>query len=444
MLPSKLPLSVIGLGKLGSPLAVIFAAKGFPTLGLDINKKYVDAINHGRAPVVEPFLQEYLDKGKQNIRATQNYREIIDESDFTFLIVPTPSGSDHHFSDEYLKQALKELASALKESRKSFHNFVIVSTVSPGTIEKSLIPWIQEHSGRTVNEGFAIAYNPEFIALGDVINGLLKPDIVLIGESNKEIGDQLEKLYLEYICENKPYMARMSIISAEIAKISLNAFITMKISYANTLANICEKIPGADIDAITKAIGADKRVSPHYLKGGMPFGGACFPRDSRAFAAFAKEYGVDAKLARATDEINELQVPLLKQKIIEHLPEEKTVAVLGLAFKPDTPVIEESPSIKLIELLLRKGIQVVAYDPLAMEATKEIFGDKIIYAVSPQDALRKSSCAVIATRHKEFQELGEEHIIHNPTIIIDCWRNLGHLKNSPKVRYVGLGLHLSS
>lgn len=435
----KQKLSVIGLGKLGAPLAVVFASKGFPTLGLDIYKPFVDAINEGKAPVVEPFLQEYLDKCRDNIRATQDYKEVIDKTDFTFLIVPTPSRPDHHFSDEHLKQALKELASALKESSKPRHNFVIVSTVSPGTIDKSLIPWIEEYSGRKVNEGFGIAYNPEFIALGDVINGLLKPDLVLIGEGDKEIGEQLEKMYREDICENNPYIARMSIISAEIAKISLNAYVTMKISYANTLANICEKIPGADVDAITKAIGADKRISPYYLKGGMPFAGTCFPRDSRAFAAFAREYGIDAKLAKATDEINELQVPLLAQKVAKHLPEDKTVAVLGLAFKPDTPVIEESPSIKLIELLLEKGIKVVAHDPLAMEAVKEVLGDKIIYVSSPQEALKHASCAIIATRHKEYLALSQEDIVRNPTVIIDCWRILGHLKTSPKVRYIPLG-----
>lgn len=439
---SKSKISVIGLGKLGAPLAVIFAYKGFPTFGFDIYKPFVDAINSGQATVVEPFLQEYLNKAKNNLRATQDYREVIENSDFTFLIVPTPSRPDHHFSDEYLKQALKELAVALKESDKSWHNFVIVSTVSPGTINNSLIPWIEQYSCRKVNQGFSIAYNPEFIALGDVINGLLKPDMVLIGESNKEIGEQLEKMYREAILENDAKIARMSIISAEITKLSLNAFVTMKISYANTLANICEKIPGADVDAITSALGADKRISPYYLKGGLPFAGPCFPRDSRAFLAFAKEYGVDAKLARATDEINEAQIPLLEQKIMDNLPSDMVIAILGLAYKPDTPVIEESPSIKLIERLLEKEVKIVAHDPLAADEVRKLFGEKIVYASSTQEALQKASLVIITTRHKGYAKLTENDIFHNPTVIIDCWRELGHLKNSPKVRYVPLGVYV--
>lgn len=435
----KHKISVIGLGKLGSPLAAVFAAKGFPTLGLDIYKPFVDAINQGKAPVEEPLLQEYLDKGKSNLRATQNWQEVIAESDFTFLIVPTPSRPDHHFSDEYLKQALKELALALKESQKPWHNFVIVSTVSPGTINKSLIPWIEKYSGRKVNEGFTIAYNPEFIALGEVINGLLKPDLVLIGESNKEIGDQLEKMYRDYILENKAYIARMSIISAEITKISLNAFVTMKISFANTLGNICEKIADADVDAITKALGADKRISPYYLKAGLPFAGPCFPRDSRAFSAFAKQYGISAELAEATDEINDIQIQFLANKVFEAADPEKPVGILGLAYKPNTPVIEESPAIKLIALLLEKGFKVIVYDPLAVENTKQVFGDKIEYAYSVKEVFEKSPFVVITTQDKEYKDISESDIVHFPTTILDCWREVRHLENSSKVNYIALG-----
>lgn len=438
----KQKISVIGLGKLGAPLAVAFAAKGFRVVGLDIHKPFVDAINEGKAPVVEPKLQEYLDKGRKNISATQDYGEVIRESDITFLVVPTPSREDGHFSDEFLKNALAELGRELKASGKGYHTFVITSTVSPATCESSLIPLLEKTSGRKLTNGFGFAYNPEFIALGEVISGLLNPDLLLIGESDQKVGDLLEAIYRDTLDNwGKAYVARMSLVSAEIAKIAVNAYVTMKISYANTLASICEHIPGANVDDITRALGADKRISPHFLKAGPPFAGPCFPRDSRAFVAFANEYGVDATLARATDEINELQIKNLAEKVLEYLPQDKKVAILGLAYKPNTPVIEESPAIKLIEELLRRGIEVAAYDPLAVEHTKAVFGDKISYLSSAKEAFSAASCVVVTTRDKEFLELQEKDIIHNPTTVIDCWRMLEDFKSSLKVRYVGLGQH---
>lgn len=434
----KPKLSFIGLGKLGSPAAIVFASRGFQVLALDINEKYVQAVNAGKAPVAEYRLQEYLDKAKGNIRATQNYGELVAGTDVTFLITPTPSLPDGNFSDAYLKNALKDLALELKQSKKPFHTFVIVSTVSPGTTGKSLIPWIEQHSERKFNEGFGIAYNPEFIALGDVIKGLLQPDMVLIGEGSKETGDLMEDIYKE-VCENKPNIARMSIVSAEIAKISLNVYVTTKISFANTLANICEQVPGADVDAITRALGSDKRISPYYLSGGLSFGGPCFPRDGRAFVAFAKNCGVDAKIARATDEINQLQVPNLVKKTLKYLPENKAVAVLGLAYKPNTPVIEESPSVTLVEELLKNGVMVTVYDPFAMDNARSLWNDKVFYASSAKAALERSSLCIFATKEPEFTALGADDVAHEPTTLIDCWRMFDPAKFGKKINYVAVG-----
>ncbi|KKU85883.1 MAG: hypothetical protein A2667_00780 [Candidatus Wildermuthbacteria bacterium RIFCSPHIGHO2_01_FULL_47_27] len=438
-MPEKPKLSFIGLGKLGSPAATVFASRGFPVVALDINEKYVRAVNDGIAPVVEPKLQEYLNKARGNIRATQNYGELIAESDITFLIIPTPSLPDGHFSDAYLKDALKDLAAELRQSRKPFHIFVIVSTVSPGTVEKSLIPWIERHSARKFNEGFGVAYNPEFIALGDVINGLLRPDMVLIGEGSKEVGELLEDIYGS-VCENKPNIARMSIVSAEIAKISLNVYVTTKISFANTLANVCEQVPGADVDAITRALGADKRISPYYLSGGLSFGGPCFPRDGRAFVAFAKNCGIDAKIAKATDEINQRQIPNLVKTALKYLPEhKKAAAVFGLAYKPSTPVIEESPAVALVDELLKNGVMVTVYDPLAMDNAKALWSDKVFYASSVKAALEAAPLCIFTTKESEFMALSADDIVHEPTTIIDCWRMFDPAKLGKKVKYVAVG-----
>ena len=433
-------LSVVGLGKLGACTAACFAYRGFEVIGIDVNRDLVDAVNQGEAPVVEPNLQELMTAAGKRLTATQDYQKIVCDSDVTFLIVPTPSQADGNFSDQYLRDAIKKLSAALKSHSKASHLFAVTSTVSPGTTEQSLIPLIASASGRKLNDGFEVCYNPEFIALGSVIKDFLNPDLVLIGQSCTGAGDKLEAIY-KTACQSKPYVARMSLVSAEIAKISLNSYVTMKISFANTLANICESVPGSNVDDISRALGADKRISPHYLRGGLAFGGPCFPRDNRAFAAFARTYGVDAVLAGGTDTVNRLQTKHLVECVLKHISESNSseVAVLGLTYKPNTPVIEESPSIKLIEQLLANEVDVVVYDPLAMKNARDWFGDKIRYASSVKDCFALASVCVITTLAEEFRAIDDSYVRHNPTTIIDCWRMLDPSKFSTKVNYLMLG-----
>ncbi|MBI2288563.1 MAG: UDP-glucose/GDP-mannose dehydrogenase family protein, partial [Chloroflexi bacterium] len=301
-----------------------------------------------------------------------------------------------------------------------------------------LIPLIEKHSARKLNEGFGVCYSPEFIALGSVINDFLNPDLVLIGESDTHAGDRLTKIY-ETACENKPYIARMSVVSAEITKISLNSYITMKISFANTLANICEAIPGADVDAISKALGADKRISPYYLKGGLAYGGPCFPRDNKAFVSFTRKFGREARLAQATDEVNQEQIQHLKSLVLKHLPDDRKISIVGLAYKPNTPVIEESAAIKLIEELLTKDGEITVYDPLAMDNAREMFADTISYASSLRECLSSSSCWIFTLPYNELKTIDDSFITSNPTTIVDCWRTVDTTRLSSKIKYIALG-----
>jgi UDPglucose 6-dehydrogenase len=434
-------LSVIGLGKLGLCSAACFALKGFEVIGVDINKDLLDAINNSIAPFYEPKLQELITSVKGKLRSTQDYKEAITKSDITFVIIPTPSRHDGNLSDEYIQDVLKHLSLALKEANKRYHLFVITSTVSPGTVDGNIIPLIESVSGKKINQDFGVCYNPEFIALGSVIKDFLNPDLVLIGESDKVAGDKLEKIY-KIECENKPYIARMSLVSAEITKLSLNSYITMKISFANTLANICETIPGANIDDVTRALGADKRVSPYYLKGGPSFGGPCFPRDNRAFVAFAKKYGSDAMLIKTTDAVNMRQISHIVDRVLACLSDSnhKVVSVLGLAYKPSTPIIDESLGVRIIQELLKKtDSRIVAYDPLAMDNARAHFGENIHYASSAKDCLTYSSLCIITTPHDEFRSIDNSFIIHNPTTIIDCWRIIDPTRFGGEVRYIALG-----
>ena len=433
-------LSVVGLGKLGICNAACFASMGYPVIGVDINKNTVDLLNEGKTLIEEPGLKELIAASAGKIQATQDYAEALTNSDTTFLIVPTPSRPDGHFSDRYLQEALRHLAEAFKK-KNAYHLFVITSTVSPGTIEANLIPLIESISGKKLNKDFGVCYNPEFIALGSVIKDFLNPDMVLIGESDKMAGDKLHDIYTA-VCKSKPCIARMSIISAEITKISLNSYVTMKISFANTLANICQSIPKANIDDITKALGADRRISPYFLKGGLSYGGPCFPRDNRAFSAFAQKYGIDAKLAKTTDDINNFQVTHLRDLVLEYTPDENNknvISILGLAYKPNTPIIEESPSIKLIEELLEKDLEIIVYDPLAMDNARAYFGDNVLYASSVKDCFAHSSLFIITTQLDEFKRIDETYIVHHPTTIIDCWRMLDSSKLGKNVNYIPYG-----
>jgi len=433
-------ISVIGLGKLGACTAACFAYKGHEVVGVDVDKKTVDLVNEGRAPVVEPRLQEIITTAGRRLRATQDFEEAMQSSEVTFLLTPTPSEPQGHFSDRYVRAAVEPLARSLGRLNKSYHLFVVTSTVSPGTTTERLIPLLEEHSGKRVNRDFGVCYNPEFIALGTVIRDFLNPDLLLIGQSDETAGDQLVSLYRD-VHENQPHIARMSIVSAEITKISLNAYVTMKISFANTLANICERIPDADIDDITRALGADRRISPYYLRGGLAFGGPCFPRDNRAFAAFSRTNSCEPRLAEATDLVNESQIRHLAELVSKciSLSGDRRVSILGLAFKPETPVIEESAGTRLVAHLLKQGVTVTAYDPVAAPQARAVFGDSIIYATSVRDCLARSSLWVITTPAAEFKAIDDSFVAHNPTTLIDCWRVVDRAKLTNGVRYVALG-----
>src|SRR5437868_3933570 len=256
--------SVFGLGKLGSCIAATLAMRGFNVLGVDIDPEKVRRVNDGLPPVDEPLLGETIAMGRSRIRATTDHRDAV-ATDISFFIPPSPSLPDGSFSNEYLLKAMQPIAKAVREAGKKGHIFVSSSTTTPGACDTVLIPMLEKETGWKCGSDFHVCYNPEFIALGNVINGLLEPDLVLIGESDRESGTALEELYRKYT-RNKPRIARMSIISAELTKISVNSYITMKISFTNQLRMIAEQFPKADINMILDAIGTDTRIGRKYLR----------------------------------------------------------------------------------------------------------------------------------------------------------------------------------
>lgn len=432
--------SVVGLGKLGLGLALCMASSGIETLGVDVNERVVDNINSGKTPLVEPQYQELIDELGEKFQATQGHREAIEKTDTTFILVATPSIGDGRFSNRYIKSALKSLSEHLKDSEKENHLFVISSTVVPGSTEKTFIPIIEQYSGRKLNEGFTIAFDPDFVALGNVVKDFQNPDLVIVGESCKEAGDRVEAIHKQ-MCKNDPPIYRMSLISGEVAKVSLNAYITLKISFANSVANLCEKIPGADVDAITSALGADKRISPYYFRGGLAFGGTCFPRDTKAFATISNLHDVSPVLIEAVEQVNINQNKHLTEVISSHLQEEKKVSFLGVAFKDNTPVIEESPAIVSIQELVIEDVDVTIYDPLANESAHAVFDDEISYAISIEECLKSSPVCVLSLMSKKYKEAIENFAPENELVIIDCWRQLDRSKLHENVKLVALGRH---
>jgi UDPglucose 6-dehydrogenase len=256
---------------------------------------------------------------------------------------------------------MQPVAAAMKRAGKKNHLFVCSSTTTPGACDNVLIPMLEKETGWICGEDFGFCYNPEFIALGNVIQGLLEPDLVLIGESDPGSGSALEQAYRKYV-RNKPRIARMSAISAELTKISVNSFITMKISFTNQLRMIAQRFPKADIHAVLDAIGSDSRINHKYLRAGASFGGPCFPRDNRLLAYAAKQAGVQAPLAEATDAVNEATKEDLLAQILDKVKPNDTVAVLGLAYKPDTYIVEESAGLFLAQNLKRRGYHVLVHD----------------------------------------------------------------------------------
>jgi UDPglucose 6-dehydrogenase len=274
-----------------------------------------------------------------------------------------------------------------------------------------------------------------------VINGFLRPDLAVIGQSRPEAGERIEAIQHQ-LCENQPAISRTSIINAEIAKVCLNAYITLKISCANSIANLCEGIPGADVDAITKAIGADRRISPHYFQGGLSFGGTCFPRDVHAYITLAEKHGIQAELVKAADRVNKLQNQRLAELVLNEVARSaggKTVGILGLAFTANTSVITESPSMKLIGELLKHDLPVVACDPLASDNARVVLGSAVKYVDSVDHCLAQSDVVVVTTRDAKVKEAVERHVPARPLTVVDCWRCLDPSRLPQSIRYVAIG-----
>ena len=437
-------LSVIGIGKLGLPLAAYCAHKGYQVIGVDTNPATVEAVNQAKSLIYEPGLDELLKSSHGRLSATTDYRIAIENSEITFILVPTPSEENGGFSTTYVEAAAKNIAEVLK-SKNEFHIVVLTSTILPGATETAIKPILENVSGKRCGIDFGLCYNPEFVALGSVIKDLAEPDAVLIGQSDPKSGDLLAEVY-KTVCSHNPPIVRTTFYNAEVAKLALNVFITTKITLANAFAEICEQLPGGNVDVVTKFLGLDSRIGAKYLTGGLGYGGPCFPRDNLAFIALARQHNIQAWLQEATHRVNNHQNERIVKLVQQRLGaiKNKTIALLGITYKPNTDVVEASASLEVAKRLSEEGASLRIYDPAGNDAARQVLGDKnVVYATSVADCLRKAQLCILATPWEEFKSLTPEDFAAHmeKPLLLDCWRFFDQQRFTGKVAYLTLGLN---
>lgn len=427
-------IAIVGLGKLGSPLLAVAASAGHQVVGADLNPAYVAAINAGNPPVAEPGLAQLLSDRFEFIHATTNLAEAISDAELILVVVPTPSLPSGAFSCREVVTAMQQIGPSLSGE---YPVVALVSTVMPGQCQAEIIPAVEAASGRSYGQDFGFCYNPTFIALGSVVHDLTHPDLVLIGRWDDRAADVVE-IFHRSIYKTDPSLVRMSIINAEISKLALNTYVTTKISYANMLAMLCEKLPGADACVVCAAIGHDRRIGHHYLRPGTAYGGPCFPRDNRALLAAGGRAGVELALATATEQINASQSQQMADRVMALRKPGQRVGILGLAYKPGSPVCECSAAIELIHQLLQ-FTSIVVWDELALPTVEIMLGASVEYAESLTTCCRRADVIVVMLPEVVFRHLPPPELAGK--VIIDAWgivKNVGEFH--PDTRYVRMGL----
>ena len=363
-------ISIIGVGKLGVCFALNMENAGYDVIGVDINSDYVDSLNNKSLISNEPKVSTML-KAAKNFRATTNIQEAIEFSDIIFMLVATPSLDSGKYDHRAIKSVIKQLKTIGKQDTKK--DLIIGCTVMPGycnSIKKQL------------NElNYTVNYNPEFIAQGTIIYDQVYPDMVLIGEETKETGDRISELYID-LCNNKPQICRMDLISSEITKISLNCFITTKIAFANMLGDIAI-LSGANYESILNAVGSDSRVGSKCLKYGYGFGGPCFPRDNRALFIHSDETGYDAKISKIVDDANKSHLTFQINNYVKTHPDKQTpVTIKGVSYKSNSVMIEESQQLLYAVGLVHEGYNVTVEDnEVVINQVKEKYGSLFKYNI---------------------------------------------------------------
>ena len=431
-------IGVVGLGFVGLSLTSVLSSKGYDTVGIDINKDKCKKISKGISPFFEPELEKILKNGLKKKLKINNDFSLINNCDFLFVTVGTPQNTNGSIDLSIIKKAISTIGESLKKNKKKPIIFV-KSTVTPGTMKKIILPILEKKSNKKAGKDFGLISNPEFLQESSAIKDTKFPHVVVLGGYQTKFMKKA-KIFFMKLHPNVPIIITNH-ETAEMIKYANNSFLATKISFINQLSNICQKIPGANIDDIAKTIGLDPRIGKLFLNAGPGYGGSCLPKDMKALINFANISGINPILLNAVEEVNTKQlkqiISLTKQKL-GNLSSKK-IAILGTAFKPDTDDIRDSIAIELIKKLLKKKAKITIHDPKAMKNTKRIFGDKINYAKTVEDALSKSHCVIIMTQWKQYEKLNNNEFKYMTTkFVIDCRRML--VKKQLDVDYYAIGL----
>ncbi len=394
-------IAVVGSGYVGLVTGACFAESGVNVTCVDVDSEKIRMLREGAIPIYEAGLENMIRRNveKNRLVFTTGLKEGIDGSDVIFIAVGTPPGEDGSADLSHVLDVAREIG-------RNINSHIVVvtkSTVPVGTSEKIRRTIQHEMEKRMVSIPFDMASNPEFLKEGAAVEDFLKPERIVIGIDNERTGEIMKRLYMPFVLNNHPILF-MDISSAEITKYAANAMLATRISFINEIANLCDLL-GADINHVRKGIGSDSRIGAKFLYPGTGYGGSCFPKDVKAILKTAHDIGCKLNVIEAVEKANEFQKNVIYNKITRHFNNKlhgRTFAVWGLSFKPKTDDIREASSIILINKLLAAGANIKAYDPAAMEETRNLLGDSISYAADPYKALPEADAMVLMTEWSEF------------------------------------------
>jgi UDPglucose 6-dehydrogenase len=397
--------SVVGSGYVGLVLGACLAESGNDIVSADIDEKKVARLSRGEIPIYEPGLEILVMRNLAagRIRYTLDVADAVHESDIIFIAVGTPPGEDGSADLQHVLAVARTIGHAMNGEKI----VVTKSTVPVGTAKKVRAE-IEDYTDFPVH----VCSNPEFLKEGAAVDDFMKPDRVVLGVDSEYAGEVLRDLYAPFLRSGNEILL-MDVPSAEITKYAANAMLAMRISFINAVAQLCEST-GADINAVRKGIGSDDRIGHAFLYPGCGYGGSCFPKDVKALVQTMEELGADSSLLQAVEDVNQCQKRILVDRLVARFGDDltgKTVAIWGLAFKPNTDDMREAPSLVTIEGLLDRGAEVVAHDPVAMDEARHHLGDRVSYAESNYAALEGADALVIHTEWQPYRRPDFERML---------------------------------
>ena len=392
----------IGTGYVGLVSGTCFAEMGVEVCCVDIDKEKIDRLNRGEIPIYEPGLAEMVARNSAlgRLRFTDSLQQELEDAEVVFCAPGTPSSEDGSAD----LRAVWSIAREVGQTMTTYKLIVIKSTVPVGTVLQVKKIISEELQKRRVEVPFDMASNPEFLKEGDAIRDFMHPDRIVAGVESNRAQKLLELLYKPFTLNGHPILF-MDIASAEMTKYASNAMLATRISFMNEVASLCEEV-GADIHQVRKGMGSDPRIGASFLYAGTGYGGSCFPKDVKALIHTGTEHGVQMQILQATEEVNNRQKSVLFEKFVGYCKGEvkgKTVALWGLAFKPETDDLRDAPSLVVIRALLDAGVGVRVFDPVAMPGVQSLLGDAVVYGSSMYEAAQGADALLLLTEWKEFR-----------------------------------------